>query len=97
VDELHPVKTIQKVDPDTALGGDLANGWCGLLAAVPPPGATPGTMTQGQSTTWQAQLQPANRWQLHPAVDGCQGPFRLRPPHFSDRDYILSSVQVYGF
>jgi hypothetical protein len=46
-------------------------------------------MTQTQSTTWQAQQQPANQWQLHPAG--------LRLPHFSDRDYILSGVQVYGF
>jgi hypothetical protein len=77
--ELHPVKTIQKVDPDTALGGDLASVWCALLSSVPPPGATPGTMTPAQSTTWQAQRQPANQWQLHPAVDGCQGSI-LPPP-----------------
>jgi hypothetical protein len=71
--ELHPVKTIQKVDSATAAGGDLASLWCGLLGAVPPPDATPATMTQAQSMTWQAQREPANQWQMHPVVDGCQG------------------------
>lgn len=77
--ELHPVKTIQKVDSATAVGSDLAKVWCELLAVVPPPGATtPGTMTPGQWRTFQAQGQPANQWQLHPVVDGCMG--SIPPP-----------------
>jgi len=77
--ELHPVKTIQKVAGAVG-GGDLFQQWCTLLASVPPPDATPGTMTPGQYKTYQAQLQPANQWQLHPEVDGCQGSIPPSPP-----------------
>lgn len=77
--EFHPVKTIHKVDPASSAGGaDLAQHWCDLLATIPPPDATPATMTPPQLTTWQAQQEPANQWTLHPAVDGCQG--SIPPP-----------------
>jgi hypothetical protein len=77
--ELHPVKTIQKVDPVSAAGGgDLAQLWCGLLSSVPPPDGTTATMTPAQLETQNAQQQPENQWQLHPVVDGCAG--SIPPP-----------------
>jgi hypothetical protein len=79
--ELHPVKTIQKIDPDPAAApADVVKRWCDLLAPVPPPDATPATMTPAQLATALAQQQPANQWTLHPAVDGCQGSIPPQPP-----------------
>ena len=81
--ELHPVKTIQKVAETPfgidAGGTDLATQWCTLTTPVPPgdrDGAdgAPASMTPSQQQTWDAQQEPQNQWQLHPAVDGCQPP-----------------------
>jgi hypothetical protein len=81
--ELHPVKTIQKIAETPAgldAGGDnLYLQWCGLTSAVPPPDrdgpdGTPASMTPSQQQTWDAQQRPENQWQLHPLVDGCQPP-----------------------
>jgi hypothetical protein len=77
--ELHPLKTVQKIDPK-ALPDKVADQrarWCGLLAQVPPfvppgPGTTPTGMTPGQTGVWISQRQPEHQWYLHPAIDGCR-------------------------
>ncbi len=79
--ELHPLKTIQKLgdrtyyplDPDPA---EFVKRCCELTSEVPPPdrdgpGGTPQGMTPEQQATWDAQTQPENRWTIHPLVDGC--------------------------
>jgi hypothetical protein len=78
--EFHPVKTVQKIDPNAYIPGEVADQrarWCGLLAQVPPfappgPGPTPAGMTPGQAEIWNNQRQPQNQWYLHPAIDGCR-------------------------
>lgn len=77
--ELHPVKTVQKIDPKAYVPDQVADQrarWCGLLAKVPPfapPGGTaPTGMSAGQAAVWDSQRQPENQWYLHPAIDGCQ-------------------------
>lgn len=78
--ELHPVKTIQKIggkadypleDPVT-----FVKRWCERTSDAPPPdrdgpGGAPQSMTPEQQATWDAQLEPHNRWVIHPAIDGC--------------------------
>jgi hypothetical protein len=80
--ELHPVKSIQKAgnpadyptDPET-----LIRRWCERTSEAPPPdrdgpAGAPQGMTPQQQATWDAQRDPANRWVLHPAIDGCRRP-----------------------
>jgi len=88
--ELHPVKSIQKIAE--SIVGFEANGdpkeiigrWCTLVSQVPPPnrdgpGGEPSTMTPGQQVIWDNQLQPENRWILHPLIDGCLPPDQPPP------------------
>ncbi len=79
--ELHAVKSVQKIDDpavcDWATFNDLRQRWCDRTSEVPPPsdpGKRPAGMTPPQSAIYDAQLDPANRWILHPSVDGCQPP-----------------------
>ena len=85
--ELHAVRTIQKIfpaplDPSVLLG--VREAWCGELAKVPPseppkdnpihpppPPPAPPWMTGKQAETWEAQQRDENRWTWHPAIDGC--------------------------
>jgi hypothetical protein len=78
--ELHPLKTIQRIDVgsfDPANTDNLRKQWCGLLASIPPftpPGdKPPDGMTSGQALVWNNQRQPENQWILHPELDGCRG------------------------
>jgi len=81
--ELHPVKSIQKIadsfetfTPTTLGAKAYVDSWCRLVSDVPPPdrdgpGNRPASMTPGQEGTWDNQRQPENRWNDHPAIDGC--------------------------
>lgn len=84
--ELHPVKSVQRIDDasvcDWASFDDLKDRWCQKTTEVPPPsdpGKRPAGMTPAQGSTYDAQLEPQNRWILHPAIDGCQ-PTEPPPP-----------------
>ncbi len=86
--ELHAVKSVQKIDDpavcDWATFNDLQQRWCQRTSEVPPPsdpGKRPAGMTPPQSAIYDAQLDPANRWILHPSVDGCQPPQEPPPLH----------------
>lgn len=76
--EMHPVKTIQKL-PNPAVDWsqfeDFRDRLCKMTSEAPPqpqtPGAKPAGMSPGQDTVWTAQQQPGNTWELHPDVDGC--------------------------
>jgi hypothetical protein len=78
--ELHPVKTIQKVDPASVQpygAAALVQRWCAEVSLAPPPdrsgpNGAPQSMTAGQATTWDAQRQHTNRWHIHPLIDGCR-------------------------
>jgi hypothetical protein len=88
--ELHPVKSIQKIaerietwegraDPQAQY--DL---WCTQMMQVPPPnrdgpGGAPSTMSSDQQVIWDSQIQPENRWILHPLIDGCLPPDQPPP------------------
>ncbi len=77
--ELHPVKTIQKL-PDPAVDwsrfDDFHRRVCKMTSEAPPRPETPHTkptgMTPEQQTVWTAQQQPEHTWELHPSVDGCE-------------------------
>jgi hypothetical protein len=81
--ELHPVKTIQKIGARGSFFPELAadpatfvKDWCEGTSEVPPPdrdgpAGSPQSMTPAQQRTWDAQRQPENRWVLHPAIDAC--------------------------
>lgn len=76
--ELHGVSTIQQI-PKDAEGPDDLTGfyqhWCHLTGEAPPgpakPGQKPAGMNARQAAIWDAQQQPENDWELHPAIDGC--------------------------
>jgi hypothetical protein len=76
--ELHPVKSIQKIDPNSYSWtnfADFRNQWCALTSEVPPyedPGVQPAGMTPAQTQVYNSQRQPENRWYLHPLIDGCE-------------------------
>ncbi|MGZ3496424.1 MAG: hypothetical protein ACXWNK_03600 [Vulcanimicrobiaceae bacterium] len=85
--EFHPILTIQKIDessvgqaPDFTTFHDQ---WCGTIAKTPPagqPGQPPPPMTPEQQQTYNNQVQPQNRWAIHPLVDGCN-PSDSAPPN----------------
>jgi hypothetical protein len=84
--ELHPVTGVHAInDPavcDSATVGNLQARWCPRVLEVPPPsdpGKRPLDMTPAQGAIYDAQLDPANRWILHPSIDGCQ-PQQPPPP-----------------
>jgi len=53
---------------------NLRDRWCERVGEAPPPGTKPtdAGLTPEQQTVLTAQLEPENRWGLHPLVDGCQ-------------------------
>jgi hypothetical protein len=67
---------------------DVRDRWCRLVSEAPPPPdphhpgdlLSPeqlGSLSPEQGQIYQQQLQPENRWRLHPLLDGCapqQGP-----------------------
>jgi hypothetical protein len=79
--ELHPVKTIQKVPEHSARDEAAISAWCKRIGEVPPAGSDAHTqgLTPDQQTVRDAQLRPENRWIFHPAIDGCQ-PSDTPPP-----------------
>lgn len=88
--ELHPVTSIQKIGESMGSIAPLGDGkafvdrWCRLVLQVPPPdrdgpGTKPQTMRPEQQKTWDTQRQPENRWNLHPAIDGCEPADRDEP------------------
>jgi len=77
--ELHPVKSIQRIDDDQIDRWDrfeaLHGRWCPAVSIVPPvtlPGVRPIGMTSTQETVYDAQQRPENRWNVHPLLDGCR-------------------------
>lgn len=90
--ELHPVKKIIKIsehfDNLTKFGDpkEVCDHFCTLMSEPPPPdrdgpGGMPSSMTPVQQETWDNQVQPENRWILHPAIDGCLPPDQYRRPN----------------
>lgn len=76
--EIHPVRSVQKLAGATDLDGGLLKDalarWCARTGEVPPPaspGARPTGMTPAQGTVYDNQQRPENQWVLHPDVDGC--------------------------
>lgn len=76
--ELHPVKTIQKIPTETYDREGyqaLRDRWCARIEEAPPilvPGEHPVAMTPDQQTVQDAQLRPESRWVFHPLLDGCE-------------------------
>lgn len=78
--EIHAVKRIQKLPPGSCSQPRFQavwNRWCQRTDEVPPvpvegPDPTPADMTPEQEGVWNAQLEPVNRWVLHPLLDGCE-------------------------
>jgi hypothetical protein len=77
--ELHPVMGVHAIDDplpaNWATFSNLQARWCPRVLEVPPPsdrGKRPQDMSPAQGAIYDAQLDPANRWILHPSVDGCQ-------------------------
>ena len=86
--EIHPVRSLQKIDNPAALDGpsfkDAVAIWCRLTAEVPPgatgevatglttPADKPEGMTPEQEKVWEGQQRPENQWVFHPSVDGCE-------------------------
>jgi hypothetical protein len=79
--ELHPVLTVQKLgDSDFSAIDDVKqfqDDWCSLISEAPPPAEAIGSVSSGLTPAQQSvqgnQQQPAQRWRIHPAVDGCRG------------------------
>jgi hypothetical protein len=91
--EVHAVRTLQRVGyvpTGAAEFNDFQNRWCEKLAEVPPPrpvdtGVHPVDMTPAQQTVDDNQRRPENRWEEHPAIDGCdpggdRGTIAFKPP-----------------
>jgi hypothetical protein len=93
--ELHAVSKIQLITHDQAdydfldiptdkAGFDAwAGEWCDAASRTPPyapQGTTPTGMTAEQQQTYDNQLEPANQWIFHPAVDGCDPGVEPPPP-----------------
>jgi hypothetical protein len=75
--ELHPVKTIQKIGDEAYESTDFAglyDRWCSRVQEVPPydgPGVRPDGMTEQQASVYENQLAPEQQWVFHPLIDGC--------------------------
>jgi len=84
--ELHAVKTIQKIPEETYEREGfqkLHDRWCERIGQAPPvidPGVHPVGMTPHQQGTYDQQRQPESRWLFHPLIDGC-APASDTPPH----------------
>jgi hypothetical protein len=87
--ELHPVKSIQKISREMYESEGywkLHDKWCDQYKKTPPTRSVfnpPGkivsppprhakNMTSEQLNVYNNQLQPENRWYLHPLLDGCE-------------------------
>ena len=78
--ELHPVKTVQKVPKDSAEEADDLERWCRRIGEAPTgdTGTSADPLTVDQETVATEQRQPWSRWVLHPDIDGCRR--REEPP-----------------
>jgi len=78
--ELHPVKTVQKVPEDSAEEADDLERWCRRIGEAPTgdTGTSADPLTVDQETVATEQRQPWSRWVLHPDIDGCRR--REEPP-----------------
>jgi hypothetical protein len=65
--ELHPVKTIQKLPEDSAIDPSDFDRWCKRISE----GTAAGPLTAEQQPVADEQRKPWSRWVLHPFVDGC--------------------------
>jgi hypothetical protein len=76
--EIHAVRTIQKIPDSCDWAGfeALHARWCQRVEEVPPrpadPVKKPHGMTPAQEAVYTSQVQPENRWFLHPLIDGCE-------------------------
>jgi hypothetical protein len=70
--ELHPVRTIQRLTEDSAADPADFDKWCRRIGEVP--GTTAEPLTTEQQTVANEQRQPWSRWVFHPAIDGCARP-----------------------
>lgn len=72
--ELHPVKTVQKLPEDSAVDPADFDTWCRRISEAPPSGT--GThadpLTAEQEEVADEQKQPWSRWVFHPIIDGCE-------------------------
>jgi hypothetical protein len=69
----------------------LHDRWCEHVLAAPPPpdphrpaqlsGPQLDSLNPEQLRTHLRQLQPENRWEVHPAIDGCTPEAEPEPPH----------------
>jgi hypothetical protein len=81
--ELHPAKTIQKIDDHSYDGANFPDFYkraCTLTMQVPPfefPPNQPAGMTPTQQVIYDNQRRPENRWYFHPLIDSCEP---ARPP-----------------
>jgi hypothetical protein len=80
--ELHPVKTVQKVPADSAEEADDLERWCQRVGEAPPgdTGTHADPLTVEQETVATEQRQPWSRWVFHPDVDACRRPETPKKP-----------------
>ena len=71
--ELHPVKTIQKLPEDSVADPADFDNWCRRISEAPTSqtGTHPDGLTTDQQKVEDRQKQPWSRWVFHPVVDGC--------------------------
>lgn len=74
--ELHPVKTIQKLPEDSAVDPADFDRWCHRIGEAPTSqtGTHADGLTPDQQKVEDEQKQPWSRWVFHPVVDGCTRP-----------------------
>ncbi len=74
--ELHPVKTIQKLPEDSAVDPADFDRWCHRIGEAPTSqtGTHGDGLTPDQQKVEDEQKQPWSRWVFHPVVDGCTRP-----------------------
>ena len=71
--ELHPVKTIQKLPEESAVDPADFDNWCRRIGEAPTSqtGTHADPLTTDQQKVEDEQKQPWSRWVFHPVIDGC--------------------------
>ena len=74
--ELHPVKTVQKIPEDSAVDTADFDRWCHRIGEAPSPltGTHADPQTPEQQDVADEQRNPWSRWVFHPVIDGCAPP-----------------------